>query len=795
MKTINNILILIFFSLSGIAQTTDPVLYYPFNGNANDLTSNMYHGTVHNATLETDGCLNNNQSYRYEPDDDTYDYVEVPDYPLLRMSGNATFYMWIYPQGTGYWNVLDQNHSTGGIILNKEGEYEIARFHDGTIRWSFSNTDPGWNWHDTKYVVPENQWTCIAITYDNGVVKTYINGELFDTYNGLGNIIDREPDQNTLRIGGRQGGSQNIEQYFDGKIDEVMIFNQTLTDAEIRELYLNFGGVLPDFTVSPTELHAGQEVRFTDNSTIVQPFSITYDWHFGDGGSATEQNSAHTFAVQNTYTVTQTVKNCEIVNTVSKEFSVGAPLNSNNTLSSLTVDGATISGFSPAVTDYTMELEYGTTAIPSVGGAVADPLAQIVQQTQATNLSGTESERTASVIVEAEDGTQKTYKVVFNVLKNTDATLTDIQINGNSIVDYNTNITSFDPQTTRYEANMPYGTTEIPTITGIPTDAEATTEVNAPSALTGSEGARRGTITVTAANGTSTKTYTVIFSVLPSNISTLSDLLVNGVSVNSFAADIYSYIYNVEPNTQNVPVVTAMATEPGATVEITDATTLSGTDADARTTKVQVTALDGVTTSEYSIYFATPQNTPPTIADQTFAVLEKSANGKRVGTIVANDADADQSLTYSITDGNTTGTFAINEETGEITVASNTELDYTMHTEFTLTVQVQDNGEGNLTAEAIITIKVVQDINPKFDNLFSPNEDGVNDKWIIRDLNLCTENELFIYNPSGQLIFHTSNYQQDWDGTYQGDELPVGTYYYVLKCGERYHKGAVTIMR
>ncbi len=794
MKTINNILVFLFISLSGIAQT-NPVLYYPFNDNANDLTSNMYHGAVYNATLETDVCLNNNQSYRYEPDDGTYDYIEVPDYPLLRMSSAATFYMWVYPQGAGYWNVLDQNHSTGGIIINKEGEYEIARFHDGTIRWSFSNTDPGWNWHDTKYVVPQNQWTCIAITYNSGVVKTYINGELFDTYNGLGSIIDREPDQNTLRIGGRQGGSQNIEQYFDGKIDEVMIFNQTLSDTEIKELYLNFGGILPDFSVSPTELHAGQEVDFTDNSTIVQPFSITYDWNFGDEGNATEQNATYTFANQSNYTVTQTVKNCEIVNSISKTFSVGAPLNSNNSLSNLTVDGVTISGFSPSVTNYTLELEYGTTAIPSVGGAVADPTAQIVQQTQATNLSGDENERTASVVVEAQDGTQKTYSIVFNVLKNSDATLTDIQINGNSVVDYNSAISSFDPENTRYEAKMPYGTTEIPTITGVPTDAEATTDVNLPSALTGSEGARRGTVVVTAANGTTTKTYTVIFSVLPSNVSTLSNLLVNGVSIDGFLADKYTYTYNVEPNTQNIPNVTVVPAETGATVQITDATTLSGTDTDARTTTVLVTALDGVTTSEYSIFFATQQNTPPTIANQTFSVLEKSANGKRVGTVVANDADTDQTLSYSITEGNTTGTFAINEETGEITVASNAELDYTMHTEFVLTIQVQDTGEGNLTAQAIVTIQVVQDINPKFDNLFSPNDDGINDRWIIRDLNLCAENELFIYNNFGQLIFHISDYQQDWDGTYNGSELPVGTYYYVLKCGERYHKGAVTIMR
>lgn len=60
----------------------------------------------------------------------------------------------------------------GGFILDKESEYEIARFADGTINSAFANTSPGYSWINTGYVAPLNQWTHLTITYNSGVVKT-----------------------------------------------------------------------------------------------------------------------------------------------------------------------------------------------------------------------------------------------------------------------------------------------------------------------------------------------------------------------------------------------------------------------------------------------------------------------------------------------------------------------------------------------------------------------------------------------------------------------------------------------
>ena len=57
----------------------------------------------------------------------------------------------------------------------------IARFPDGSIQWAFANTNPGWVFVNTGQIAPLNQWTHIAVVYDGGTVKTYINGVLGDT--------------------------------------------------------------------------------------------------------------------------------------------------------------------------------------------------------------------------------------------------------------------------------------------------------------------------------------------------------------------------------------------------------------------------------------------------------------------------------------------------------------------------------------------------------------------------------------------------------------------------------------
>ncbi|MDO1448406.1 malectin domain-containing carbohydrate-binding protein [Rhodocytophaga aerolata] len=89
----------------------------------------------------------------------------------------------------------------------------------------------------------------------------------------------------------------------------------------------------------------------------------------------------------------------------------------------------------------------------------------------------------------------------------------------------------------------------------------------------------------------------------------------------------------------------------------------------------------------------------------TFTKEENTAIGTEVGTISATDADG-HTLTYSLTAGNQAGKFAINASTGLITLAS--ALDYSTVSEYTLTVEVTDNGTPALSATTQVSINVTE---------------------------------------------------------------------------------------
>ena len=153
-------------------------------------------------------------------------YVNVGDKASLVASNAMTMQAWINPTGTG-------KNSSGGwgeIFIDKQGEYQVARFADGTIQWAFTNTDPGWYFVNTGYVAPLNQWTNITVTYDLGLIKTYANGVLVHTYNGSGNIGDTFTNANDFEI----GRSLLDSSYFEGSIDDVRIWNKARTQAEIQ---------------------------------------------------------------------------------------------------------------------------------------------------------------------------------------------------------------------------------------------------------------------------------------------------------------------------------------------------------------------------------------------------------------------------------------------------------------------------------------------------------------------------------------------------------------------------------
>ena len=101
------------------------------------------------------------------------------------------------------------------------------------------------------------------------------------------------------------------------------------------------------------------------------------------------------------------------------------------------------------------------------------------------------------------------------------------------------------------------------------------------------------------------------------------------------------------------------------------------------------------------------------------------------------------------------------------------------------------------TASDTMVLDVVPSI--WFPDGFTPNGDGVNDVWEIDNIFLFPNCEVEVYDRWGILLFRSVGYGTPFDGQYKGKDLPVGTYYYIIKLNDPMFPdvftGPLTIMR
>ena len=90
--------------------------------------------------------------------------------------------------------------------------------------------------------------------------------------------------------------------------------------------------------------------------------------------------------------------------------------------------------------------------------------------------------------------------------------------------------------------------------------------------------------------------------------------------------------------------------------------------------------------------------------------------------------------------------------------------------------------EGQVSWSNEVTFKFENALIPP--NVITPNGDGINDTFVIANLEFFPENELIIYNRTGKTVYQTSNYQGLWNA----EGLASGIYYYLLKTFEPFNK-------
>ena len=233
---------------------TGLVGYWPFCGNADDESGNGNNGTVNGATLTTDRFGNQDSAYIFEINDS---FINIGSDNLLQFSNDFSYSVkFLVNEITLGWAC----DAGSNIILNNEGLYEIGVDCNGILSFAIANDDPSWSWIPITSILI-NQWYDVTFTYNQGVIEIFIDGNLIYNYNGSGSLTDYHPNLNDLRLGDRQlHDILNVQtSSFNGKIDDVVLWNRALTPSEIQQLAnsstytWSTGDTTANISVTPTE--------------------------------------------------------------------------------------------------------------------------------------------------------------------------------------------------------------------------------------------------------------------------------------------------------------------------------------------------------------------------------------------------------------------------------------------------------------------------------------------------------------------------------------------------------------
>jgi hypothetical protein len=212
------------------------IAYYPFDGNAHDLSDNAYHGFIHGAVPAPGRNNERNGAYLFNGYNN---YIQLPSYVALNTDRCFSIEAWICNDSV----TTDGKYNDNAIFGQTDGrlgsDYPIILLeikNDNSVRAAIRGIDnPPLNVvSETK--IEDNQWYHIVMVRDSHTndLAVYINGE-------LANKSDLQITGNTVSndfvaIGGYFDDLLAVYHFFCGRIDLVRIWNISLTEKEIVHL-------------------------------------------------------------------------------------------------------------------------------------------------------------------------------------------------------------------------------------------------------------------------------------------------------------------------------------------------------------------------------------------------------------------------------------------------------------------------------------------------------------------------------------------------------------------------------
>ena len=236
--------------------TAGLVAAYGFNEGAGattaDASGNGHTGTIAGATWTTQGRFGNALSF-----DGVNDWVTVNATALLNLSTAMTVEAWVFPTSTsGVRDVLIKE-GAGVDIYNLYARNGAGRPESNVFVGGVNRTAEG-------TALAANAWTHLAGTYDGSILRLFVNGALVASTSVSGTI---PASSGVLRI----GGNSLWGEFFQGRIDEVRVYNRALTQAEIQaDMTTPVGAPAPDTTppVRSNGLPTGTLAAGTTQTTL-----------------------------------------------------------------------------------------------------------------------------------------------------------------------------------------------------------------------------------------------------------------------------------------------------------------------------------------------------------------------------------------------------------------------------------------------------------------------------------------------------------------------------------------------
>jgi surface protein len=249
------------------------VAWYPFDGNASDMSGNGNHGTVNGATLGTDrhGVAGNAYSF-----DGVDDWIEVSSSEKLKNLSEYSISLWAFAHNfSKHYNPL-LNKSSGAI-----SSFELYGGNGFTVA---HNRSSSFKYHYFS-ALPSSKWNHLSLTYRSGVLSKYDDGEFEISYSGW-----PSPEAHDFSIYFGKQGFSSLTHFLDGSIDDIRIYNRALSADEINVLY-NYEK--PKLDLNDSNFHDAINLWFTDELNATWTYGHISDWNVS---AVTDMSNAFMYA-------------------------------------------------------------------------------------------------------------------------------------------------------------------------------------------------------------------------------------------------------------------------------------------------------------------------------------------------------------------------------------------------------------------------------------------------------------------------------------------------------------------